>query len=92
MLWAHAEAQADPTLKVVEADKVLDEALRMLGYEGSLGEKLKTAGPRFSNLDAVWHAHKLRNSLVHELGRKADPKEATQALKEIGTALRDLGL
>jgi hypothetical protein len=39
--WRHAEKQDNPTLKIVEADKVLDEALKLLGYSGTLGDKLK---------------------------------------------------
>ena len=47
--WLHAVGQVNPTLKIVEADKVLDEALKLLGYSGSLGDKLKSAGPRFKH-------------------------------------------
>ncbi len=92
MLWAHAKSQTSATLKVVEADKVLDEALTLLGYSGTLGEKLKQAGPRLGNEDAVWRAHKLRNSLVHDLGRTATDQEAEQAFLDIGNALRHLGM
>lgn len=90
--WNHARALPDPVRRVMEADKVLDLALRDLGYTGSLGEKLKRAGPRFSDVNAVWRAHKLRNTLAHEAGAHVSNAEASSALRAFERALRDLGL
>lgn len=89
--WQKVLQQQNPTLKVVEADKILDEALRLLGYAGSLGEKLKAAGPRFRNPNAVWAAHKLRNRLVHELDTPPADREVDQAVDAFHSALTDLG-
>lgn len=89
--WKKVSAHENPVLKVVEADKILDEALRLLGYQGSLGEKLKAAGPRFSNLNALWSAHKLRNTLVHELQATPKDKEVENAIQAFHAALTDLG-
>lgn len=91
MAWKKVREHDNPVLRVVEADKILDEALRLLGYTGSLGEKLKKAGPRFSNLNAVWAAHKLRNRLVHELDVKPADREVDQAVSAFHKALTDLG-
>ena len=90
--WRHAVQQPNPTLRVIEADKVLDEALRLSGFNGSLGDKLKKAGPRFGDIDAVWRAHKLRNSLVHELQKVPSQPETDRAMKAFETALRELGM
>lgn len=90
--WAHAEKQPNPTLKIVEADKVLDEALRLLGYAGTLGDKLKKAGPRFKNLDEVWKAHKLRNTLVHELQKTPKESDVRFAMAAFKKGLHDLGM
>ncbi len=90
--WEHVKVQKNPTLKIVEADKVLDESLRLLGFAGTLGEKLKKAGPRFRDLDAVWKAHKLRNALVHELQRTPSETEVSSALRAFERGLRDLGM
>lgn len=89
--WKRVGDQDNLTLKIVEADKILDEALRLLGYSGTLGEKLKAAGPRFSHVDGVWKAHKLRNTLVHELDKKPSEAEVKNALMSFQRALRDLG-
>lgn len=89
--WKKVHQHENGTLKVVEADKILDEALRLLGYTGSLGDKLKAAGPRFRNLNALWTAHKLRNKMVHELDTKPSDKEVDEAVKAFHAALTDLG-
>ncbi len=89
--WQKVKAQGNPTLKLVEADKILDEALRLLGYAGSLGEKLKAAGPRFRDINGVWWAHKLRNRAVHDLTSAPSKEEIERALGIFRTALADLG-
>ncbi len=91
-LWARLETNPTPALKVIEADKILDEALKMLGYDGSLGEKLKKAGPRFSDIDGLWSAHKLRNRLAHELNAKPSDAEVRTALTAFKRGLKDLGI
>jgi hypothetical protein len=82
----------DPAHSVIEADKLLDKVLTARGYIGSLGDKLKKAGPAFTNINDVWSAHKLRNRIAHELGVKISDDEAKSALKKYERALRDLGL
>lgn len=89
--WHKVKAQENPTLKLVEADKILDEALRLLGYSGSLGDKLKAAGPRFSDINGVWWAHKLRNRAVHDLTSAPSKEEIERAIKIFRIALVDLG-
>lgn len=91
MAWKKVHAHSNPVLKVIEADKILDEALRLLGYTGSLGDKLKAAGPRLNNINALWSAHKLRNRLVHELDVKVGDREVEKAIQTFRHALKDLG-
>lgn len=75
---------------IMDADKLLDYALAKKGFSGTMGEKLKKAGPRFSNLNGVWQAHKLRNQIAHELG-EINFNEARLALKFFKQGLNDLG-
>lgn len=89
--WKRVHAHEHGSLKIVEADKILDEALRLLGYKGTLGDKLKKAGPRFSNLNDLWWAHKLRNKAVHELNHKPQDAEVDRAVRIYHKALTDLG-
>ena len=77
---------------VIEADKLLDKAMMEMGVPGkTMGERLKKQGDRFSNLNAVWRAHKLRNALAHESGLEISYKQAYNALQVYRQALKDLG-
>lgn len=77
---------------ITEADKLVDYVLRKQGYVGeNMGERLRSAEPRFSSLDGLWQAHKLRNRLVHETGFDVGLPRAKKALSEFRRALRDLG-
>ncbi|OGZ04195.1 MAG: hypothetical protein A2648_01250 [Candidatus Lloydbacteria bacterium RIFCSPHIGHO2_01_FULL_41_20] len=55
-------------LAILEADNMLDEMVRRMGYSGeNLGERLKTIEPSdFSNIQSAWEAHKVRNKIAHE--------------------------
>ena len=76
---------------ILDADKLLDLALKKKGYEGSLGEKLKRAGKLFSKLDDVWAAHKFRNRVAHELQMTIHPGEGKKILGYFKRAFQDLG-
>ncbi len=77
---------------VIEADKLLDKALIESGVPGkTMGERLKRCDDRFSNINAVWRAHKLRNALAHESGLEITYKQAYNALQIYKQALKDLG-
>ena len=77
---------------VIEADKLLDKAMIEMGVPGkTMGDRLKRAGDRFSNINAVWRAHKLRNALAHESDLEISYKQAFNALAVYKQALKDLG-
>ena len=79
-------------LAVLNADKLLDRALIELGLPGkTMGERMKRVGDRFSKVNAVWYAHKLRNQIAHEPDFELDYDEASRALAAFRQALKDLG-
>jgi hypothetical protein len=79
-------------LAVIDADKLLDEALRKRHFRGkTMGERLVAAQRSLSDNDAVWYAHKLRNRLVHEPNVKLKKTEAQNALQGFRRGLKDLG-
>lgn len=79
-------------LAVIDADKLLDEALRKRNYGGkTMGERLVAAQRELSDNDAIWYAHKLRNRLVHESTVRLRKNEAKNALSGIRQGLKDLG-
>jgi hypothetical protein len=58
----------DWKLAIIEADIILDEALKQYGYAGnSLGERLKSISTtQLGTLNEAWEAHKVRNRIAHE--------------------------
>jgi hypothetical protein len=79
-------------LAVIDADKLLDDALKKLKYKGkTMGERLVAAQRDMTDNDSVWYAHKLRNKLVHEDVATIKEVAVKDALKGVRQALRDLG-
>ncbi|MFA6503927.1 MAG: hypothetical protein WCT54_03190 [Patescibacteria group bacterium] len=80
-------------LALVEADKLLDSALKSMMMPGStLGERLKVACYKYPNLKSVWWAHKLRNQLVHQHDFQLSERETRRALDEFEKALKTLNI
>ncbi len=79
-------------LAIIDADKLLDEALKGHHLKGkTMGERLVAGQRLLKDNDAVWYAHKLRNRLVHEPNVRLKKKEAQGALSGFRQGLRDLG-
>lgn len=79
-------------LAVLNADKLLDKALRERGVRGeTMGERMKTAQSTWSNRDEVWTAHKLRNQVAHEPNVDVSYEAARRALIGFKRALKDIG-
>lgn len=77
---------------VSEADKLLDYVLKQSGVPGdTMGERLKRGGDRFSDINAIWSAHKLRNALAHEAKFDLVPSMAREAIRDFRQGLKDLG-
>lgn len=92
----HFFAGSDSELKVaiIEADNLLDEALRTLGFRGlNLGDRLKQiTADDLENIDEVWEAHKLRNKIAHEADFKMNRDMAERGLGVYERTFRNLGV
>jgi hypothetical protein len=84
----------DLKIAVIEADKLLEEALREAGVRGThLGDRLKNIKPaQLPNLDEIWQAHRLRNDIVHQSTFKLKRDLAERALAIYETTLKQFGL
>lgn len=79
-------------LAVINADKLVDEALKKANYKGSaMGQRLVSAQAILTSNDKVWAAHKLRNKLVHEESARLKKDDVMAALVSFRSALKDLG-
>ena len=77
---------------VLNADKLLDQALRDRGLKGeTMGERMKNAASMFSNRNNIWSAHKLRNQIAHETDVHVTYDHARTALSNFKQALKDMG-
>ena len=67
---ANSNNSSDWRLAIIEADIMLEETLRTLGYTGDgLGEMLKGIDPTdLLTLNNAWDAHKVRNRIAHSGG------------------------
>lgn len=98
--WAKIEAhffkgdENDLKIAIIEADKLLEEALTEAGIRGThLGDRLKNIKPgQIENLDQVWQAHRLRNDIVHQSTFKLKRDLAERALDIYKTTLKQFGL
>ncbi len=91
----HQLKKDDPAsyqLSVMNADKLLDQALREKGLKGkTMGERMKSAANSFSDRNGIWQAHILRNKISHEVGFNLSYDDASRALASFRKALKDLG-
>jgi hypothetical protein len=86
--------EADWKVAVIEADKLVDDALAKAGFPGeTFGDRLSNIQPgTLLSLDGVWWAHKVRNRLAHETDYFLRYTEAKQAVGYFEAALAELQL
>lgn len=79
-------------LAVLNADKLVDQALRDKGFRGqTMGERLKAAKDKLTRRNDIWEAHKLRNKIAHEPDVRVSYDQSRKALAGFKQALKDLG-
>lgn len=88
--WAHVKAllasaaTSDWRQAIIEADIMLEEMLRAIGYDGvTIGDMLKNVDPAdFVTLDKAWEAHKVRNQIAHRgMDFRVDRGDAERVIK-----------
>jgi hypothetical protein len=84
----------DLKIAIVEADNILNDALRYAGVRGvNLGDRLKNIKHgTMPNLEDVWTAHKLRNEIAHETNFSLKRDTTERALNAYEVALKNLGV
>ena len=79
-------------LAIMNADKLLDQALRERKFRGqTMGERMKAAQKAWTNANHVWGAHKIRNRLAHEADAAVNYETTLRALGAYKQGLKDLG-
>ena len=84
--------EAELKLAVIEADKFFDDILKRFSYLGKdMGERLKKIdSSQMANINDIWSAHKIRNSIVHDVDYKLTGSETEKAIRAYRKALEEL--
>jgi len=79
-------------MAIVEADKLLDKALRERRFRGdTMGARMKSAQAVWNNANHIWGAHKIRNRVVHETDIELTYEVAARSMTAYKQGLKDLG-
>ena len=84
----------DWKLAIIEADIILDDALKRAGYGGaSLGERLRSISPaQLRSLDDAWQVHKVRNDIAHNADFVLTRRVAEDTIKLYRRVFEELGI
>lgn len=84
--------ESDYKLAVIEADSVLDEVLKKVGYKGeNLEARLKQLSPvHYPGLDKMREIHRIRNDIVRDPDYQLGLGEAKKALAAYRKVLEEL--
>ena len=87
-----AKDEANLKLAVIEADGLIDEILKRIGYKGeTMAERLKNIKPaQLKSLDDLWQAHKVRNNTVHKPDFKLTLHQTEEAIENYEKVLEEL--
>lgn len=79
-------------LSVIEADKLVDTALKEAGIPGqTMGERMKSlTEARLPSIDDLWRVHRLRNHLVHTADFHISSGQAKRAINIYEKVLKEL--
>ena len=84
--------EAEWKLAIIEADKLVDDILKVAGYPGeTMGDRLMSIElGQLESLNGLWEAHKIRNKLVHETSYFLRFAEAQRAFQLYEKTLKEL--
>lgn len=84
--------ESEYKLAVIEADSMLDDILRRMGFAGeTLGERLqKLTSATLPNIEEIQKTHQVRNSIIHDPDYRLSLDQAKKTLDVYEQAFRDL--
>lgn len=84
--------EASYHMAILNADKLVDQALRERGLPGqTMADRIKATRGQLSHREELWAAHKLRNKIAHESDVRVNYNQARRALVGFKRTLKDLG-
>ena len=84
--------EADYKLAIIEADGLLNDILKKIGYNGKTMAKIleQLDVTILPNIEQVWKVHKIRNNVVHDPDYELRLEQAREALEIYEKTFRDL--
>lgn len=91
---AVSHIESDRKMAVIEADKLIDELIKRIGFKGKdMGERLKQINVnQISNINDIWQAHKIRNNLVHDAYFKLTENDTNYVVRVYENTLKELDI
>jgi|SRR3989344_4708501 len=92
--YLFSQHESDWKLAVIEADSMLEELMKQLGFKGeTLGDKLKGATQEnFRSLTSAWEVHTIRNRIAHEgMNFELTQREAKRVIAMYEQIFREYG-
>jgi hypothetical protein len=82
------------SLAIIEADKLTDESLKRLGFQGEhMADRLEHLNAtNMRTLESLWRVHRLRNELVHAPDFEISDVDAREVLEVYQKFLKELGI
>ena len=92
LLRLNKNDEANLRLALIEADNLFDDLLKQMRLPGeSMADRLKYLdSSQVSNIDEIWQAHKLRNTIVHNPEYPITRNEIEFGVKAYEKALKEL--
>ncbi len=81
------------TLAIIDADKLLDDTLQVMGLSGEhFSERFEALNKikKLKSAQSVWQAHRIRNNLVHASGFQIAPKQAQDVLRAYEALFKEI--
>lgn len=81
-------------IAVIEADALVDDVLKQLGYEGEhMADRLAKLDPNFfPSAEKIWEAHRIRNELTHAPGIGLPIEKIKRLLEHYRDFFKEAGL
>ncbi len=91
-LQSFCRDKATWSLAIIDADKLLDSALKKRRFGGrSMGERLVSAQHSLTNNDGIWFAHNLCKKIITDSDTRLKEVDVKAALVAYRQALKDIG-
>src|SRR3989338_1565809 len=87
------QVEKDFKTALIEADALVDAALRAEGFPGdTMADRLRSIPVgRISSLDDLWKAHRVRNEVAHDPHYLVSPREGHDMMRIYKKVLEELG-